>query len=292
MEWLRGMWRTAGGTQSERRAERYDPGHDGHAPYGGAGDGDAGAPDAGPASAAGGAEARRAALRAEMGALGWLLLGVFLAGVLAAAAVARVLSDPADGATSAGRGPFGLVGALIARPLVALLGWTGALFVPVAPLVHALRRFGRLGARADRDWLVLLAGCAVLVPVAAALALGVDRAESAAAGLWGAFVAYYAAEWFGAFGAWLLVVFAACGLLVSTLAWNPCARCSPGEPRRAARRPTAHAPERPRTTTCTARAPQPARPRAAGGAAAPATRRSTSRGRSSPPPRRCRPRTR
>jgi hypothetical protein len=39
-----------------------------------------------------------------MGALGWLLLGVFLAGVLAAAAVARVLSDPADGATSAGRG--------------------------------------------------------------------------------------------------------------------------------------------------------------------------------------------
>jgi hypothetical protein len=59
------------------------------------------------------------------------------------------------------------------------------------------------------------------VPVAAALALGTERGESAAAGLWGAFVAYYATEWFGAFGAWLLVVFGACALLVATLAWNP-----------------------------------------------------------------------
>jgi len=218
MDWLRGMWRAALGTAAPARHDGYD-GTTGGA-YGGEYGGATLAPNRpGPTDAH---EARRVALRAEVAALGWLLLGLFLAGVLAAAAVTPLLAGATSGAPDpAVRGPFGLVGTLVARPLLALLGWAGALFVPAAPLVHALRRFGRVGARADRDWLVLLAGCALLVPVAAGLMLGATRDESAAAGLWGGLVAYYGAEWFGMLGAWLLLVFAGCALLISTLAWNP-----------------------------------------------------------------------
>ena len=165
---------------------------------------------------------RRAALRSELAALAWLALAAFLGGVLLTAAWSRSsLEAGAAAGDPAVRGAFGRVGELVARPLLLLVGWTGALFVPLAPAVHALRRLGRLDAREDRDWLVFLGGCTLLVPVLAALALAVGRDESAAAGVWGAFAAFYLREGFGPVGAWLLAGFAASALAAGTLAWNP-----------------------------------------------------------------------
>ena len=171
---------------------------------------------------------RRAALRDEMGALSWFALAIFLSGVLLAAAWSATGSHE-DG-SAAVRGPFGAVGSLIAEPLLFLVGWAGAVFVPFAPMVHALRRFGRLTARDDRDWLLFLGGCALLVPVVIALALDVGRDNHPAAGLWGGMVAFYARRGFGAFGAWLLVAFALCVLAVGTLAWNPVRALLAGRP--------------------------------------------------------------
>ena len=175
----------------------------------------------GPGLASGGDERarRQAALRRELGALAWLAVATFLGGVLLAAAwhAVRAVGDGGE----AVRAPFGAVGALVASPLLTLFGWTGALFLPFAPFVHALRRFGRLSARDDRNWLLFLAGCALLVPVVVALALDVGRDSNVAVGVWGAFLAYYAVAGFGVVGAWLLVAFALCALTVGTLAWNP-----------------------------------------------------------------------
>ena len=185
-----------------------------------AADADVGHPAAAPSAsdpAASAAAERRAHVRGELAGLAWLALGLFLFGVLGASVAARVLDAGPGGAGRA----FGVVGDLVAAPLLGLLGWAGAVFVPAAALTHALRRFGRMTSRADRDWLVLLGGCALLVPVVLALALGVGRERSDVAGLWGGFVGYYLTEGLGAFGAWLLVVFAGCALAVTTLAWNP-----------------------------------------------------------------------
>jgi S-DNA-T family DNA segregation ATPase FtsK/SpoIIIE len=179
-------------------------------------------------AAARAADPRASALRGEVAALGWLLLALFLTGVLAAAAWKGIGGTARE--SEAMRGPFGAVGAPLARAMLGLLGWSGAVFLPVAPAVHALRRLGRLGARADRDWLLCLGGAALLVPIVMALALGVGRGESAAAGLWGAFVAYYLTAAFGTLGAWLVVGFAACALTVLTLAWNPVRAVLTGRP--------------------------------------------------------------
>ena len=225
MEWLRGMMQGAGGTAAPARETNgrgaapgpYHPAHDRTPDRA-----DDAAPGAfAPASVAPAADARRAALRAETAALGWLLLGLFLAGVLAAAAVSAIGAHGAAGPATGVRAPFGRVGAVVVDWLLGPLGWAGALFVPVAPLVHASSRLGRVGPRADRNWLVLLAGCAVLAPVAAALVVGVERAESQAAGVWGLGVGFYAVRLFGTVGAWLLLAFALCALLVTTIAWNP-----------------------------------------------------------------------
>ena len=171
---------------------------------------------------------RRAALRHEVGALAWLALAIFLGGVLLAAAWSAI--GAAGDETEAVRGPFGAIGTLVATPLLTILGWTGALFLPFAPFVHALRRFGRLSARDDRNWLLFLAGCALLTPVVVALALRVGRDANLAVGVWGAFVAFYAVTGFGAFGAWLLMAFALCALTIGTLAWNPVRALLAGRP--------------------------------------------------------------
>ncbi len=157
---------------------------------------------------------RRAYERSELAGLAWLALGVFLGCALVATAIAHVV----------GRGDanvFGPLGAGIAHVLLLLFGWSGAVFVAMAPLAHALRGFGRLAPADDRRWLALLGGAALVAPIAAALATGAGRGErSEVAGLWGAFAAYSAREVFG-LGAWLLVAFLACALLVCTVAWNP-----------------------------------------------------------------------
>ena len=74
------------------------------------------------------------------------------------------------------RANVGWVGAHLARPLVALLGWPGALLVPLVPAVHALRAFGRLRSDADRSWMIFLAGLVLVVPVAVGVASGLRLA--------------------------------------------------------------------------------------------------------------------
>ncbi len=157
-------------------------------------------------------DTRATALRQELTAVAFLLTALFVGGVLAARAVG-----------GAGRSAFGIVGDVIAEPLLAGFGWAGALWVPIAPGVHALRHFKRLGKRADRDWLLFLGGLVLLMPVVVALALGirVQAERSAAAGLWGAFLAISTRDLFGTVGAWLVVSFALSVLTVTTLAWSP-----------------------------------------------------------------------
>jgi S-DNA-T family DNA segregation ATPase FtsK/SpoIIIE len=158
---------------------------------------------------------RGAALRRELVAVGFLLAALFLTGVLLSKAVASL------GGSSGGG--FGVVGNALGGPLLTGFGWAGAVFVPIAPAVHALRLFGWLGRRTDRDWLLFLGGLVLLAPIVAALVLdvGAQPEASAAAGVWGGFVAYYATRLFGTVGAWLVALFALSTLTVTTLAWSP-----------------------------------------------------------------------
>src|SRR6185295_4853093 len=108
----------------------------------------------------------------------------------------------------------GPVGLYLAYPLVWLLGWPAALLTPLVPTVHALRLFGRLESETDRQWMVFMAGLVVLLPVAVGLALGVRIGDdqSAAAGMWGLFIAAYSHQFLGTFGAWVGVLLGACVL--------------------------------------------------------------------------------
>ena len=154
-------------------------------------------------------------LRREIGGIALLLFGIFLAGVL----VVHGIGELRPGVDA--QGSFGWVGSRLADPLITLFGWPAALLLPFVPIAQALRLFGRVGRDGDRTWLVLVGGLVVLVPVALGLAIGGVREPSLVAGLWGTFVAYYALAWFGAGGAWLLVLFGASVLTAATLHWNP-----------------------------------------------------------------------
>src|SRR5689334_10930848 len=68
----------------------------------------------------------RTARRRELTAVFMLLAALFLAGVLISHALAP------DGSSA-----FGVVGRGIVYVLLSLVGWTGAVFVPIAPAVHA-----------------------------------------------------------------------------------------------------------------------------------------------------------
>ncbi len=173
----------------------------------------------------------RETLKRELTAIALLLLAVFLAGALLVLALAQLRSGVDV------RANVGWVGAHLARPLVALLGWPGAILVPFVPAVHALRVFGRLQSDADRSWMIFLAGLVLLVPVAVALATGIGFGDQAsgASGLWGAFVASYWRAWFGGIGAWIVVALGLSALMAATLAWNPVrALVGPGSGRRSA----------------------------------------------------------
>ncbi len=159
----------------------------------------------------------REALRRELIAIALLLLAVFLAGALLVLGLAQLRAGVDV------RANVGWVGAHLARPLVSLLGWPGALLVPFVPLVHALREFGRLPSETDRSWMIFLIGLVLVLPVMVALASGLRMGDgyTAASGLWGAFVASYWRAWFGDLGAWILVALAVSALMAATLAWNP-----------------------------------------------------------------------
>jgi DNA segregation ATPase FtsK/SpoIIIE, S-DNA-T family len=159
----------------------------------------------------------RDALKRELTAIALLLLAVFLAGALLVLGLAQ-LRHGVDV-----RANVGWVGAHLAHPLVDVLGWPGALLVPLVPAVHALRLFGRLESEADRSWMIFLAGLVLLVPVVVALGSGLKLGDDSTAlsGLWGAFIASYWRAWFGGMGAWILAALVLSGLMAGTLAWNP-----------------------------------------------------------------------
>ena len=154
-------------------------------------------------------------MRRELTGIALLLFAVFLGGVLATQGLAE-LRYGGDVRTS-----FGVFGKLLGAPLLALLGWAGAPFVPLVPGVHALRLFGRMEESTDRSWLVFLTGLAFLLPIAAGLAMSVGAEESRVAGLWGAAAAFYMARWFGGVGAWLVFACLTSILTAATLQWNP-----------------------------------------------------------------------
>src|SRR5688500_12298125 len=136
-----------------------------------------------------------------------LLFAVFLGGALGVLAVAQLRAGVDI------RENVGPVGFYLAYPLVALVGWPAAAMAPLAPAVHALRVFGRLGSETDRKWMMFFAGVVVLLPIGLALATHPLPGEhSEAAGLWGSFVAYYWRSWFGGIGAWLVWTLAASAL--------------------------------------------------------------------------------
>ena len=143
--------------------------------------------------------ARRAALKRELQAIALLLFGVFLGGALIVYAAATVRT-PFDTTPS-----IGGVGNWLVRPLIAFFGWPAAFLIPVVPIVHALRLFGRLESETDRSWMIFFGGIVFLLPIAIGLALppAVPGLTSPWSGLWGDFVAMYAARWFGMFGAWV-----------------------------------------------------------------------------------------
>jgi len=155
-------------------------------------------------------------LRREITGIALLLFAVFLAGSLAVLGLAQWRSGVDV------RENVGPVGLFLAYPLVTFVGWPAALLAPFAPAVHALRVFGRLESATDRKWMVFFAGVVFLLPIGVALALEpVQGQRSDAAGLWGAFVAFYWRSWFGGLGAWLVWVLGTSALTAATLAWNP-----------------------------------------------------------------------
>jgi len=156
-------------------------------------------------------------VKREILGIALLLFAVFLGGALGALALAELHAGVSV------QGSVGWVGAVLAQPLVSFFGWPAALLVSLAPAVHALRLFGRLRSDVDRSWLIFFAGAALLLPIALALAgpTPPPGLPSAAAGWWGELVAQWWQQWFGTFGAWVVVVLATSVLMAATLAWNP-----------------------------------------------------------------------
>ncbi|MDQ6888241.1 MAG: DNA translocase FtsK [Gemmatimonadota bacterium] len=144
-----------------------------------------------------------------------MLFACFLAGVLGVHGVALWHAGMDT------RHDFGSVGNLIARPLIAFLGWPAALLTPLAPAVHSLRLLGRMRSETDRSWLLFLCGVCLLLPIAIAMPSAAGREATAVGGLWGSFAAFYLAELFGHAGAWIVLLLALSALTAATLAWNP-----------------------------------------------------------------------
>jgi DNA segregation ATPase FtsK/SpoIIIE, S-DNA-T family len=110
---------------------------------------------------------------------------------------------------------------VLASPIALFLGWPAAALLPIAPMAHALRLFGRLGERKDRSWMVFLLGMVFLLPVVFGLAQGGVREATGLAGIWGAFAAFYVLQFAGAAGAWILMAISLSVLMAATLSWNP-----------------------------------------------------------------------
>ena len=154
-------------------------------------------------------------LKRELQGITLLLFAVFLAGAL----ILQGFALRHSGGNL--RGSFGWMGEVVALPLAIFFGWPAAFLLPVAPGVHALRLFGRLDQRSDRSWMVFLLGLAVVLPFGIGLIMGGTRDSNPWSGLWGGFLAYYAMQFAGAAGAWILFLLTISVLTAVTLSWNP-----------------------------------------------------------------------
>jgi S-DNA-T family DNA segregation ATPase FtsK/SpoIIIE len=156
-------------------------------------------------------------LKREIAGIALLLFALFLAGALLVPPGTAVY----ESCTSA-HSIFGPVGACLRSWSRDLIGIPAALLLPLIPAVHALRLFGRMESETDRSWFVFLIGVVVILPVALGLARDIPAGElDSGAGIWGGFIAIYAAKAFGTVGAWIMVALAASVLAAATLRWNP-----------------------------------------------------------------------
>jgi DNA segregation ATPase FtsK/SpoIIIE and related proteins len=156
-------------------------------------------------------------LKREILGIALLLFAVFLGGAFVALALAQLRAGVSVEAS------VGVVGTILAHPLVVFFGWPAAVLIPLVPAVHALRLFGRLASDTDRSWMIFFAGMVILLPIALALALSAPPPglPSLSAGIWGELIAGWWIRWFGSFGAWVVMALAASVLMAATLAWNP-----------------------------------------------------------------------
>src|SRR5438477_4185216 len=106
-------------------------------------------------------------LKRELLGIALLLFAVFLAGSLGALGNATLRSGTDV------RAVVGPVGLYMAYPLVWLVGWPAAVLAPLVPAGHALRLFGRLEPETDRQWVVVVGGVVVLLPISVGLGRGV-----------------------------------------------------------------------------------------------------------------------
>ncbi len=156
-------------------------------------------------------------LKREILGIALLLFAVFMAAAFVMLGAAQLRAGVSVEAS------VGIVGRILANPLVLFFGWPAAALIPLVPAVHALRLFGRLESQTDRSWMIFFAGMVVLLPVAIGLTIAppAPGLPSGGAGLWGALIGGWWQSWFGFFGAWVVVALAASVLMAATLAWNP-----------------------------------------------------------------------